>query len=134
MRVVHEEASILLYISVYLNSPLLTPILYPATQDHLKVGFIISITARSTNSLLKVASNGMVECSGALKQSPDLDCQFEVVGPAGAAQPRAIRLRSVAYPQFYLAIVNGYFIGDVSFCNISVLLQYKLWGGRLKVT
>ena len=80
----------------------------------MKVGFIVSITARSTNNLLRVANNGMVECSGAQKQPPDLDCQFEVVGPAGA-QSTAIRLRSVAYPQFYLAIVNGYFIGYVSY-------------------
>jgi hypothetical protein len=83
-------------------------------QDHLKVGFIVSVTARSTNRLLKVASNGMVDCGGVLKQPLDMDCQFEVVGPAGA-QPTAIRLRSVAYPQFYLAIVNGYFIGYVSY-------------------
>ena len=76
------------------------------------MGFIVSIAARSTNMLLKMASNGMVECSGPVKQPPDLDCQFEVVGPAGA-QPNAIRLHSVAYPQFYLAIVNGYFIGYV---------------------
>jgi hypothetical protein len=27
------------------------------SQDHLKVGFIVSVTARSTNRLLKVASN-----------------------------------------------------------------------------
>ena len=82
-------------------------------QDHLKVGFIVSITARTTNNLLRVANNGMVECSGTLKQKPDLNCQFEVIGPGGA-QPRAIRLRSMAYPQFYLAVVNGFFIGYVS--------------------
>jgi hypothetical protein len=93
----------------------------PISQDHLKVGFIVSITARSTNRLLKVASNGMVECSGVLKQPPDMDCQFEVVGLAGA-QPTAIRLHSVAYPQFYLAIVNGYFIGYVA----KILLCYMI--------
>ena len=89
----------------------------PHAGPPLKVGFIISIAARSTNSLLKVASNGMGDCSGALKQPPDMECQFEVVGPAGA-QPTAIRLCSVAYPQFYLAIVNGFFIGYVSYSDI----------------
>ena len=85
-------------------------------QDHLKTGYIISITARATNTLLKVANNGMVDCSGVTgvsKQVPDPDSQFEVMAPSGA-QARAIRLRSVVYPQFFLAIVNGYFIGYVS--------------------
>lgn len=82
-------------------------------QDHLKHGYIVSITARTTNTSLKVTNAGMVECSGVLKQAVDRDCQFEVMSPSGS-QPRAIRLRSVAYPQFYLAIINGYFIGYVS--------------------
>ena len=114
----------LLILSVCLQAPphplklmKFTPIIIISLQDNLKVGFIVSIAARSTNSLLKVASNGMVDCSGALKQPPDMECQFEVIGPAGA-QPTAIRLRSVAYPQFYLAIVNGFFIGYVSYSDM----------------
>ena len=82
-------------------------------QDHLKPGYVISITARATNNLLKVTNTGVAECSGVRKQPVDSDCQFEVMSPSGS-QPRAIRLRSVAYPQFFLAIVNGYFIGYVS--------------------
>ncbi len=55
----------------------------------------------------------MVYCSGLPNQlNTNSAGQFEVVQSQYSAA--AIKLRNLAYPQFYLAIVNGYFIGNVS--------------------
>ena len=52
--------------------------------------------------------NGSVDCSGEGGSA----CEFTVVTAAQGGS--AIRLRNVGQPQFYLGIINGYFIGCVS--------------------
>ena len=52
--------------------------------------------------------NGSVDCAG----EKGTACEFTVVSATKGGS--AIKLRNVAQPHFYLAIINGYFVGYVS--------------------
>lgn len=52
--------------------------------------------------------NGYVDCAGGSGTA----CEFTVISAAQGGL--AIKLRNVAQPHFYLAIINGYFVGHVS--------------------
>ena len=69
------------------------------------------LTSRTYQKCLVVNSRGEVQCTGSPRNANALESQFEVVG--SQYSPKAIRFRSVAYPHFYLAIMNGYFLGNV---------------------
>lgn len=86
-------------------------------QLHLKIGNVVVLTSRTcTNKCLVVDANGMLFCNGNPLYVNHLPSQFEVVG--STYSNTAIKLRSVAYPQYYLAIVNGCFVGNVSLLSM----------------
>ena len=71
------------------------------------------LISRTCGKCLRVLDTGIVEFTGNPVQEPEAACRLEVLA-SGGPNPRAIKLRSMLYPHFYLAIVNGYFVGYVS--------------------
>ena len=73
---------------------------------------MLLLIARPSLKSLVLDTNGVVHCNGIATQTNNVGAQFEVV--ASPYSNKAYKLRNIAYPQFHLAIVNGYFIGNVS--------------------
>jgi alpha-tubulin suppressor-like RCC1 family protein len=74
----------------------------------------VVLTSRTcVGKCLLLDANGTVFCTGNPQYVDNTPTQFEIVG--STYSNTAIRFRSMAYPQRYLAIVNGYFVGNVSF-------------------
>ena len=83
-------------------------------QDLLSEGNKVVLIARMCYKSILISPSGTLSIGSADKRSwkTNPDCHFEVMAPDSSHQ-KAIKLRSVAYPQFYLANSNGYIIGYV---------------------
>ena len=84
---------------------------HSSLQDHIKPGNVIMLTSRACNKSLMVDRNGMPQCNVNPQLRP-AGAQFEVM--ASPYSNRAYKLRNMENPQYFLAIFNGYFIGNVS--------------------
>lgn len=75
-------------------------------MDLLTPGHVVQLVSKVNGNCLRVLDNGAVDCRGETGPA----CEFQVLsaGPATIA----IKLRNMAHPHCYLAINNGFFIGN----------------------
>ena len=74
------------------------------TVDRLRPGNIIQINSKLNNKNFRILENGAVDCLG----DGGTSCQFTI---SAGQTPNTIKLRNVAQPSRFLAIINGYLVG-----------------------
>jgi hypothetical protein len=73
--------------------------------DFLKTGYVVQLVSKLCGKSLRVLENGVLDCGG----DTGTACQFQVLrtGP----NQSAIKLKNVAQPQYYIAVIGGYLVG-----------------------
>ena len=75
------------------------------------------LVARTNGKSFVLDATGALYCNGSCVKLDYIASHFEVV--ASPYSKTAFKLRSVAYPQYQLAILNSYLSGQVSNCGVT---------------
>ena len=68
--------------------------------------------------MLRIERNGTVVCDGKIVHSPRKEYVFEVVNTESSSDKNAIKLRSLEYSKYYLAICSDQITSTVSLKHI----------------
>jgi len=85
-------------------------------QGYFQSGNVVMISSRmALNKCLTVDAKGIISCRVPVTAIKNTAAHFQIV--PSSFGPNAYKLRSMAYPDNYLAIVNGFLVGSVRKCR-----------------